>query len=86
MWEVTHYHRALRPKVKEMLEGLKGLGIPEPRQLQTEGGPPVPQVDDDKAAVLRLFPADWGEATPTPGMSSGLRTWASGPRSTSTRS
>jgi len=27
MWEVTHYHRALRPKVKEMLEGLKGLGM-----------------------------------------------------------
>ena len=27
MWEVTHYHRALRPKVKEMLEGLKVLGM-----------------------------------------------------------
>lgn len=27
MWEVTHYHRAVRPRVKEMLEGLKGLGI-----------------------------------------------------------
>ena len=27
MWEVTHYHRALRPRVKEMLEGLKGLGM-----------------------------------------------------------
>ena len=27
MWEVTHYHRQLRPKVKEMLEGLKGLGM-----------------------------------------------------------
>ena len=24
MWEVTHYHRALRPRVGEMLEGLKG--------------------------------------------------------------
>lgn len=27
MWEVTHFHRALRPRVKEMLEGLKGLGL-----------------------------------------------------------
>ena len=27
MWEVTHYHRKLRPRVKEMLEGLKGLGM-----------------------------------------------------------
>ena len=27
MWEVTHYHRRLRPHVKEMLEGLKGLGM-----------------------------------------------------------
>ena len=27
MWEVTHYHRKLRPHVKEMLEGLKGLGM-----------------------------------------------------------
>ena len=27
MWEVTHYHRALRPHVREMLEGLKDLGI-----------------------------------------------------------
>lgn len=27
MWEVTHYHRALRPRVKEMLEGLKGMGM-----------------------------------------------------------
>ena len=27
MWEITHYHRALRPRVKEMLEGLKGLGM-----------------------------------------------------------
>ena len=27
MWEVTHYHRQLRPHVKEMLEGLKGLGM-----------------------------------------------------------
>lgn len=27
MWEVTHYHRSLRPRVKEMLEGLKGLGM-----------------------------------------------------------
>lgn len=27
MWEVTHYHRALRPHVREMLEGLKGLGM-----------------------------------------------------------
>lgn len=27
MWEVTHYHRRLRPRVKEMLEGLKGLGM-----------------------------------------------------------
>ena len=27
MWEVTHYHRGLRPHVKEMLEGLKGLGM-----------------------------------------------------------
>ena len=25
MWEVTHYHRALRPHVREMLEGLKDL-------------------------------------------------------------
>lgn len=27
MWEVTHYHRKLRPHVKEMLEGLRGLGM-----------------------------------------------------------
>lgn len=27
MWEVTHYHRRLRPRVAEMLEGLKGLGL-----------------------------------------------------------
>ena len=27
MWEVTHYHCALRPHVREMLEGLKDLGM-----------------------------------------------------------
>lgn len=27
MWEVTHYHRMLRPRVAEMLEGLKGMGL-----------------------------------------------------------
>ena len=27
MWEVTHYHRALRPRVGEMLAGLKSLGM-----------------------------------------------------------
>lgn len=27
MWEVTHYHRALRPRVADMLEGLKGMGL-----------------------------------------------------------
>lgn len=27
MWEVTYYHRALRPRVAEMLDGLKGLGL-----------------------------------------------------------
>lgn len=27
MWEITHYHRTLRPHVKEMLEGLKSLGL-----------------------------------------------------------
>lgn len=27
MWEVTHCHRALRPHVREMLEGLKDLGM-----------------------------------------------------------
>lgn len=27
MWEVTYYHRKLRPRVPEMLEGLKGLGL-----------------------------------------------------------
>ena len=27
MWEVTYYKRSLRPRVKEMLEGLKGLGL-----------------------------------------------------------
>lgn len=27
MWEVTHFHRALRPRVAEMLEGLKALGL-----------------------------------------------------------
>lgn len=27
MWEVTYYHRSLRPRVAEMLEGLKGLGL-----------------------------------------------------------
>lgn len=27
MYEVTHYHRVLRPRVKEMLEGLKSMGM-----------------------------------------------------------
>ena len=27
MWEVTHYHRSLRPGVEEMLQGLKSLGL-----------------------------------------------------------
>ena len=27
MYEVTHYHRALRPRVKEMLDGLKNMGM-----------------------------------------------------------
>ena len=27
MWEVTHYHRALRPRVAEMLQGLQDLGM-----------------------------------------------------------
>ena len=27
MWEITYFHRALRPRVAEMLEGLKGLGL-----------------------------------------------------------
>ena len=27
MWEVTHYHRVLRPRVKEMLDGLKAAGL-----------------------------------------------------------
>lgn len=27
MYEVSHYHRALRPRVKEMLEGLKTMGM-----------------------------------------------------------
>lgn len=27
MWEVTHYHRRLRPRVVPMLEGLKELGV-----------------------------------------------------------
>ena len=27
MWEVTHYHRSLRPQVIPMLEGLKGMGL-----------------------------------------------------------
>lgn len=27
MYEVTHYHRALRPRVKEMLDGLKDMGM-----------------------------------------------------------
>ena len=27
MWEVTYYHRALRPRAAEMLAGLKGLGM-----------------------------------------------------------
>lgn len=27
MWEITHYHRTLRPHVKEMLEGLKSLNM-----------------------------------------------------------
>lgn len=27
MWEVTHYHRALRPRVAEMLQGLKDMGL-----------------------------------------------------------
>lgn len=27
MWEITHYHRSLRPRVAEMLDGLKGMGL-----------------------------------------------------------
>ena len=27
MYEVSHYHRALRPRVKEMLDGLMGMGM-----------------------------------------------------------
>lgn len=27
MWELTHYHRVLRPRVREMLLGLNGLGL-----------------------------------------------------------
>jgi len=27
MWELTYYHRSLRPHVKEMLTGLQGLGL-----------------------------------------------------------
>ncbi len=27
MWEVTYYHRSLRPRVAEMLQGLKDLGL-----------------------------------------------------------
>jgi len=27
MWEITYYHRNLRPRVAEMLDGLKGLGM-----------------------------------------------------------
>jgi len=27
MWEVTHYHRELRPRVAEMLDGLKAMGM-----------------------------------------------------------
>lgn len=27
MWEITYYHRVLRPRVAEMLDGLKGLGL-----------------------------------------------------------
>ena len=27
MWEVTHFHRRLRPRVKEMLDGLQALGL-----------------------------------------------------------
>ncbi len=27
MWEVTHYHRSLRPRVREMLEGLRAMGV-----------------------------------------------------------
>lgn len=27
MWEITHYHRKLRPRVPEMLEGLQELGL-----------------------------------------------------------
>ena len=27
MWEITYYHRTLRPRVAEMLAGLKGLGM-----------------------------------------------------------
>lgn len=27
MWEITHYHRAIRPRAAQMLEGLKGMGL-----------------------------------------------------------
>ena len=27
MWEITHFHRALRPRVAEMLQGLRDLGL-----------------------------------------------------------
>ena len=34
MWEVTYYHRELRPKVKETLEELKKRGYQSGRHLQ----------------------------------------------------
>lgn len=27
MWEITHYHRVLRPRVAEMLDGLRAMGL-----------------------------------------------------------
>ena len=53
----------LQGQVELALPQIVLLGVvPQPGQLQAEIRLSVSQEDEDKAAVLRLFPADWGEA------------------------
>ena len=51
--------RGLQGQVELALAQVVLLGmIPQPGELQAEGGFPVPQENDDEAAVLRLLAAD----------------------------
>ena len=61
MWEVTHYHRRLRPRVKEMLEGLKSLGMKED-EMRARDHSPEELCFYSKATtdIEFLFPFGWG--------------------------